>query len=443
VRILVDPGSFNLLNMGDVAMLQATVHRLRSGWPEAVLQVSTDDPEALIRCCGEVMPISAEGRRIWLEDTRLVGRLRRTLPRTTHYLRQATSSLRRASPAVLESLLQLRLRGHPDDWAQVRTFLTALAAADLLVVAGQGGLSDHAPDHALAILDLVAGAQHYGCRTAMLGQGVGPLNRSSIRRVARRVLPGVELLTLRERSVGVDLVRGLGVPEDRVSVTGDAAVELAFARAPSAVGHALGCNFRLAESAGTTLAMLEAVGSVILEFARVQSVSLLPIPIAHDHRQSDARVIAQLLRGQGGCVEGQGDLATPGGVIAQIGHCRAIVTGAYHAAVFALAQGIPAVCLAASRYFRTKLEGLADMFGPGCEVVGLTPVVDQDLLRSALARAWASSPYVRDSLRAAAARQIGWTDESYRRLIAGGHAGFVITGGHGNDASDHAVARRA
>ena len=56
-------------------------------------------------------------------------------------------------------------------------------------------------------------------------------------------------------------------------------------------------------------------------------------------------------------------------VLTAIADCRVVVTGSYHAAVFALSMGVPAVGLAASRYYVDKFKGLADQFGPGCEVV--------------------------------------------------------------------------
>ena len=48
------------------------------------------------------------------------------------------------------------------------------------------------------------------------------------------------------------------------------------------------------------------------------------------------------------------------------------MTGAYHAAVFALAQGIPVVCLSNSPYYLAKFQGLEDLFGVGCTIVTLS-----------------------------------------------------------------------
>ena len=46
-------------------------------------------------------------------------------------------------------------------------------------------------------------------------------------------------------------------------------------------------------------------------------------------------------------------------VIERVGECRVVVTGSYHGAVFALAQGIPVVALVKSPYYVNKMAGLA------------------------------------------------------------------------------------
>jgi polysaccharide pyruvyl transferase WcaK-like protein len=48
-----------------------------------------------------------------------------------------------------------------------------------------------------------------------------------------------------------------------------------------------------------------------------------------------------------------------------------VVAGSYHAAVFALSQGIPVVALVKSPYYVNKMVGLGDQFGAGCEIVRL------------------------------------------------------------------------
>lgn len=47
VRILVDQSSYDLLNIGDVAMLQSCIARLWSQWPDAEIMVIAHEPVRL------------------------------------------------------------------------------------------------------------------------------------------------------------------------------------------------------------------------------------------------------------------------------------------------------------------------------------------------------------------------------------------------------------
>jgi polysaccharide pyruvyl transferase WcaK-like protein len=95
-----------------------------------------------------------------------------------------------------------------------------------------------------------------------------------------------------------------------------------------------------------------------------------------------------------------------------------VVTGSYHAAVFALAQGIPVVGIAASRYYVDKFSGLADLFRGGCDVVHIDAPGAGAALEAAIEKAWASAPDLREALRQSAEAQIHRAREAYR-LIGG------------------------
>jgi polysaccharide pyruvyl transferase WcaK-like protein len=110
------------------------------------------------------------------------------------------------------------------------------------------------------------------------------------------------------------------------------------------------------------------------------------------------------------------DLATPAAVIGQIGRSRVLVTGAYHAAVFALAQGIPVVCLSDSEYYQWKFTGLRDLFGEGCEIVR---VREPDLgarLGRAVSDLWDRATQLRGPLRRQAGAQMARGRAAYERL---------------------------
>jgi colanic acid/amylovoran biosynthesis protein len=283
---------------------------------------------------------------------------------------------------------------------------------------------------ALQLLDM---ANRRGVPTAIFGHGLGPLTDPEIFARAREILPRVGLVALREGRTGPSLARALGVAPERVVVTGDDAIELAFESRPDGLGAGIGVNVRVSRSAGVGPETLERLRPLLQAFARSRGVALLPVPISFNERASaraadpkengrsvpdltDSGSIRELLSGWDETSDGGESLRTVRAVIEQVGRCRIVVTGAYHAAVFALSQGISTVCLARSDYFAEKLLGLADQFGRGCEVITLDGSDLEARLSDAMSRAWDDADDVRPRLLDAARRQIDCGQEAYRRL---------------------------
>ena len=69
--------------------------------------------------------------------------------------------------------------------------------------------------------------------------------RKSLLARARATLPRVGLLALREGRAALPLLDSLGVPRERIRVTGDDAIEPAFAARPDRLGTSLGVNVRV------------------------------------------------------------------------------------------------------------------------------------------------------------------------------------------------------
>jgi colanic acid/amylovoran biosynthesis protein len=209
------------------------------------------------------------------------------------------------------------------------------------------------------------------------------------------------------------LLEALGVSSDRVVTTGDDAIEPAYAARPTELGRAIGVNVRVGSAAGVDDADIAALGPVLRDFAQRFDAPLLPVPIARQ-QDLDAASIERLLD-RSGEDDGGRSLDTPRKVIEQVGRCRVVVTGAYHAAVFALSQGIPAVCLTRSSYYDHKFFGLADLFGDGCTTVSLHGADAAESLRLAVERAWKRADEVRAPLLQAAEDQIVWSREAFMR----------------------------
>ena len=96
-----------------------------------------------------------------------------------------------------------------------------------------------------------------------------------------------------------------------------------------------------------------------------------------------------------------------------------MVTGAYHAAVFALSQGIPVVGLSSSQYYDDKFEGLADMFGCGVDLVRIGADADSDTVEERVCRAasglWRDAADLRAALLDSAVHQVRLSRAAFER----------------------------
>jgi colanic acid/amylovoran biosynthesis protein len=232
------------------------------------------------------------------------------------------------------------------------------------------------------------------------------------------VLPTVDLITLREKVVGRPLLLSLGVEPDRIATTGDDALELAFRVEPAPTpGTRLGFNLRLARYSRVDQGSADMIGAAILDAAQRHATEPLPIAISLHPKEQDDAVAARLLSRP---VEGEAP-DSPLGVVERIQRCRIVVTGSYHAAVFALAQGIMVVGITQSPYYDAKFLGLKDQFQG---LVGIVSV-DRDVrarLTYEIDRSWQTADEVRPRLLELAALQVEQARSAYERL------GELVTG---------------
>lgn len=420
MRIIVatacNTGAAEYQNMGDVAMLQVAVARLLDLWPDARIEVLTDSPANLARYCPRATPLSRTSCMCWVKDRVLLGHYHQFLPKLVS---ARLSKLKRIVgvrwPPFLELLIRVRLSARATNCSdnELTDFLEALKAAGLLVVCGSGGFADSCKEWNISVLDTMETAIRRGIPVVMFGQGIGPLSDPVSLSRARDVFSEVTLITLRGTRGGQALLDAIGPPAE-VRTTGDEAVELSYSARTNERGNAVGVNLRVASYADVRSDTTVRVASVLQEFARRNQTTLLPIPIAFHEYAQDHEAIRQLLAGFDDESDGGLPLDTPMKIIKQTARCKIVVTGAYHAAVFALAQGIPAVCLSNSPYYLAKFEGLRDLFGSGCTVLTLSDPDFSERLAFAIDKMWSSAEEVRVPLLQSAAHQIEASREAYQ-----------------------------
>jgi polysaccharide pyruvyl transferase WcaK-like protein len=423
MRIVVDTalntGAAEYSNLGDVSMLQVGVRRFQRLWPSARIEVLTESPTNLALFCPGAKPLPRAGRDLWIGNDAIIGGFDRLLPRTASVgLSNLSRAFRLRYPGAFRSLADLRLtiRDRRNVRPDVNAFLEAMEHADLFVVCGAGGFTDATRPWNISTLDTIEEAMQRNIPVVMFGQGLGPLSDPEIVGRSRKILPKVSLLTLRGGRGGSVVAQSLGVNSSQILTTGDEAVELAYEAREKEPGHAIGINLRVASYSNVNDDMIDSLKPVLHEFAQRHNVALLPVPIAFHAWANDHLTIQRLLQGFDDRSDGGLTLDTPLKVIQQVGRCRIVITGAYHAAVFALSQGIPVVGLSASDDYTAKFLGLQDQFGQGCETVNLGVSDTSQRLAAAAERAWQLAEKVRLPLQEAARRQIALSQGAYQRI---------------------------
>jgi colanic acid/amylovoran biosynthesis protein len=311
---------------------------------------------------------------------------------------------------------RLKRQNRLEEAEAVAAFTGALRNADLFLICGAGGFYDGCQTWSLDVLDLLEAAIQRKTPAVMLGQGFGPLGDALVLKRATKVLPLVHFITLRGGRDSFAFLRSLGVADSKVETTGDEALELAYESRSEQCGPALGINLRFAGSASTDESDIQKIRPVLQEFAKRHNAPLVPLPIAMHAYSRDDLTIKQLLIGHDEESDGGKTLDSPLKVIKQAALCRVVVTGAYHAAVFALAQGIPVIGLAKSAYFSGKFLGLEDQFGEGCQTILLNEQGWPERLNNAIEKAWQDADELRGTLQSAALRQIEVSRKSYERV---------------------------
>lgn len=408
MRILVDHSGYALLNVGDIAMLQACVRRMRTLWPEAEIQVLAESPARLRQFCPDSSAVtpSIAGRRgmsilgpsgqvaaeqMWKMTMPLLSRARLGLVGNRCRVVDATS----VPPRLLD----------------------AVRGADIVVSGGGGFVNDTFWWYGAGVLSVLAMAQGLGKPTAMFGQGIGPLTHPLLRRLVTFTMPRMMVIGLREGAQSMAILKAHGVDRERVHVTGDDALVLTTPVTRPRTGTSVGLNLRVAPYSGIDASIGRQVVAVVREAARRRGVTTVALPVEHNEEGSDLRAFGTVGVGREDSLTGHEvpDIGTPEALAEHVARCRVVVTGSYHAAVFALAVGIPVVCITKSRYYDGKFKGLAALFPGGCHVVSLGSRFERELAE-AIDRAWDISEMSRDDIHAMALAQVAQGDHIYERF---------------------------
>jgi colanic acid/amylovoran biosynthesis protein len=399
MTILIDPGTYNLANFGGVAMFRAAADRLREAIPGVRLRAFTESPASLSRVCPGVESVPHENVSEWVADRALLGPLQDRFPAP---LKSSILAVRdrvaARAPGLVRGALRTRLRLSSKPTAGFDAFFAAVRDADAVVFTGGAGLNDEFPSFLKAFCTIVETAAGEGRPVALFGHAIGPLRPGPARRRLLEALRRLRIIGLRERVESPAYLREAGVDLSRVHFTGDDALEMALRHRPARLGKALGVNVRIAGYTGLGESALALLADVVARFRQRHEAPAVALPIAVHEAARDPEQIARVL--------GEKEPDPPADLSALLwraGTCRAVVAGAYHAAVFALAQGVPVVALAQSPLYLAKFRGLQAEFGEGCRLVSLSEGPEK--LAAELEEIWECAETLRPGLIAAAEGQ--------------------------------------
>ena len=437
MRILLDPGVYDMRNKGNVAMLLAAVGRFQALWPDATIGVITVSPQVLRLYCPGVVPVAIDDQPDWSRFNSKSNSLQQRIPGfALRALFELRESIWQRWPSLKSKLIGQSLTaakeadndqpqpaaddssGDPAAAAERKQIRgVSVQGADLFVATGGGIMCDIAMEHAFSVFDRLEAAVALGKPTVMVGQGIGPIQDADMLARAKAVFPSVDFIAVREKRAAPDLLASYSVEPARVMVSGDDAVEMTYAERSGEPGNGIGLNLRFMGYTGVNNDHIRILREVIHREAGRVKAGLVSLPISYDLREVDAEATRLLMQGYPRIKDVSRRMFDPPlALIQRARECRLVITGAYHTAVFALSQGVPAICLAKSYAYREKFLGLADLFQPGCRVIDLDDEHLDQKLNGTIQEFWSSASTLRPALLHSAENQIAAGQAAYRHI---------------------------
>ncbi len=415
MKIIIDCGCYELSNMGDAAMLQVAVSRLRKLWPEASIEILTSDPDYLRLLCPGAIALCSDGRSNWFNNHNILGRLHKLFPKN---IESNITNLGRWSrnnyPFLYTKLVNLKTKIRGKSISKMDNFVQSFFNSDMFVISGGGTLNDHFKSVAMTMLDTLDIASKLGIVTALFSQGIGPIISPDLYKRAKEVLPKVDFITVRANLASTAILKSIGVEQKKIIITGDDAIELAYQYRSEKQGRFIGANVRVASYSQVDEEHKSQVARELYTSAKKYQTSILPIPVSFYSNEADMSIINQIVPSDylAGEYISESDFS-PQKIIEKVSLCRVVITGSYHSAVFALSQGIPVIGLAQSQYYKNKFLGLANQFGYGCEVIFYDDKDFSSKISYWLDYFWNSADKLRPLLIDAAQKQIHSAQKAY------------------------------
>jgi polysaccharide pyruvyl transferase WcaK-like protein len=437
MKILLEQGIHDMRNAGQNALLQIAVERIRKNWPTASIEITTNAPYLFKLYFPGCKPVRPFGQGNFVSRATRLTKIIEILPifvlRIMLGIREFLWNHFASLPDVLRRKnIKTRSNAHQDEpgladfsnpianeGTQIADKSLALISSyDLVVATGSQYLTDIARQAGMGVLQTLNAAIQHHIPTALVGQGIGPIEDIDLYAAAKSVLPQVGKIFVRERLFAPNFLTSLGVDPKNIFITGDDALEIAYREKRQKLGAGIGISLRVTSYTDINRKELSMIGEVLKQYADQYKAKIVSLPISYSPRERDDRHIKELFRGYKNLWLPKKYFPTPVDIVHDTQKCRLVVAGTFHGAVFALGQGIPVICLMKGASYINKLSGLADLFGPGCAVIDLNDEKLEEVFDATFVNLWQMADRYRSALLEAALQQVNWGQSAYHDVLA-------------------------
>jgi len=349
-------------NIGDQAMFANAIRNLRAKFPNAEITVLTDKKDNTYNC----QKVQYES---FLYD--YLQPKSKILKGMIYFLRLRKVEELSYVLKTIWIIINARLRKHIFLNGKGRNIIELLKSSDFIYLGGGGYLNDLWPHMLYQVVTLSYFGRLFRKPIIMSGQGIGPVRNKWHRWLIRKALNKVHILTFREEN-SQKYALSLGIEKPLMETVGDDALTL-----PSEPNEKikyliektsrpiLGVQFRnsnyirrLENEKFKNLASL--LDSLIRDF----DLQVLFIPMSYSKNADDAnsalKIHSYMINKDRSTL--LSDNSGPMEIKYAISRVDYFLGTSYHALLFALSQGVPALGLYSGEYYSLKIKGLFDFF---------------------------------------------------------------------------------
>lgn len=363
MKILIDHGAS--YNLGDIAMLEAVVLRLRR-LSSGVNLFIIDNPAGLRTHLWRLPDVHRYSLKLkpklsgLFENARFFWRYDAFWRRIVYNIALSFRGAFAAKSSCCCGSDEIKQRGLDE----------LCVDFDGLLITGGGNLNDSFPESLFSKCCLINAFIEQFKPVMLTGQQIGPLKRYLPAKCLSKVLSMVNFIGLREPGESLNFVRRVGIDSNRFEIMGDDSLGLEPAEEPVVLEllnkynlkpmEFLAVNIRVSSYAKEFKRQLFKIGLLFEKLAEKLNMSLLVVPIAFNPGDSD-------------CLSGQKlitaircpnikileyPVPSPSITKGVLGKAFGVVGVSYHFCTFALSRGVSAVCLYDGKYYSQKAKGL-------------------------------------------------------------------------------------